>query len=130
MKITVDGQGIRFGNAWVSHEQIAGDGAGIVQTQYGQWFESLKIPKGGRVELTVSANKFASPPGVSSQAVHQRADLELAREFADQHETFDDTFITSLEADFDRRGWLTDPQYTALTNIIEKWRIHEWEEKR
>ena len=51
---------------------------------------------------------------VSLEGKHQERDLIIAREFADNHAWFDDTFISSLEQFFEKNGYLTDKQYTAL----------------
>lgn len=34
---------------------------------------------------------------------------------------FDPTFVESLNSQFDRKGYLTEAQETALQNILDKW---------
>lgn len=60
---------------------------------------------------------------VSAQAKFQKKDLQAMREFADDCERFDDTFLQSLERQFDERGYLTDPQYVALQKVMEAWDV-------
>lgn len=71
---------------------------------------------------------MARPPEyVSKEAKFQDRDLMIARSFADEHtDSFDDGFLTSLERQFSERGYLSDKQYTALQNIIERWKMEEW----
>lgn len=58
---------------------------------------------------------------LSKEAKFQELDLKIAREWADNNEHFDDTFIASLEKQFIERGFLTDKQHVALVNLIDKW---------
>lgn len=64
---------------------------------------------------------------VSKEAKFQDRDLMIARAYADEHtDSFDDGFLTSLEAQFASKGYLSDKQYSALQNIIERWKMEEW----
>ncbi len=57
-------------------------------------------------------------------AEFQAIDLDTARRFADNNDSdFDDDFLSSLERAFRKYGILTDKQWEALTNIIEKWNM-------
>lgn len=65
--------------------------------------------------------------GVSAEAKFQERDLLIASEFASNHEdTFDSTFVRSLEQFFQKNNYLTDKQYTALQKIMESWYMEEW----
>lgn len=56
----------------------------------------------------------------------QDEDLALAREYADSHEFFKDSFLVSLEGQFHCRGKLTEHQWVVLQSIIEKFQMREW----
>lgn len=66
---------------------------------------------------------------VSAEAKWQERDLVMAEAFADDHPDWDGSFIESLRNYFRGRQHLTDKQYTALRNVLEKWRIEEWYEE-
>lgn len=64
---------------------------------------------------------------IGSDTKFQKRDLLLALAFADAHEDeFDRTFLDSLNTFMEERGYLTDKQYSALLNILEKWEIEDW----
>lgn len=66
----------------------------------------------------------------SSVPIEVQSDkLDLVRQFADQNDRFNDTFLSSLEKDFEGYGYLTENQMHALENIIYKWNIEEWFER-
>lgn len=71
-----------------------------------------------------------SPVEVSKVAKFQQGDLEIALEFAEAHDHFDDTFLRSLEKFMDRRGYLTNAQYNSLLNVMDKWDMFEWAERK
>ena len=66
---------------------------------------------------------------VSSEAKFQAQDLELAAEFASAHERFDDTFINSLQSQFDEKGYLTEKQYSSLRSTMDAWDMDEWKRR-
>lgn len=64
---------------------------------------------------------------VSKEAKFQERDLRLAEAFHEAHEdNFDPNFINSLRATFETKGYLTDNQYKALSNTVDKWRMEDW----
>lgn len=52
--------------------------------------------------------------------------LEIAEEFADNHEHFDGSFVRSLREQYERRGSLSHKQEVALKNTFDKWNMAEW----
>ena len=52
--------------------------------------------------------------------------IEQSRAYADDHESFDRSFIDSLDERLAEYGELTSCQYDALTNIYDKFRINKW----
>lgn len=64
-----------------------------------------------------------SPSNISLTAKFQGEDLARMREFADENPNFDDTFLSSLENFFLDRKYLTDKQYSALLNVMDKWGV-------
>ena len=55
--------------------------------------------------------------------------LTIALDYATDHPEFDDTFIQSLRAWFDKHGKLTPKQGAALERIVEGFRMREFYEK-
>jgi hypothetical protein len=67
---------------------------------------------------------------LSREAKFQERDLRLAAAFAKEHaDTFDSTFINSLQKNFDQKGFLSEKQYVALSNTIDKWFMDEWADR-
>lgn len=67
---------------------------------------------------------------LSQEAKFQERDIELACAFADDNdETFDSEFVYSLRDRFKTHKFLTDKQYQALQNTIERWHMEEWAAK-
>lgn len=67
---------------------------------------------------------------IALEARFQKRDLELAVAFADDHEDeFDGEFVRSLQTKFNSFGYLSERQYDALTNTIEKWNMESWAAK-
>jgi hypothetical protein len=62
---------------------------------------------------------------VSLEAKWQSRDLSLALEWAGDHPEFDDEFLISIKKQFDQRGYLTDKQYQALKNIMDKFNMED-----
>ena len=62
---------------------------------------------------------------LSMEARFQERDLERAVEWCGDHPDFDDTFIISLSEFFKKRGYLTDKQYSALQNVMDKWEMYD-----
>lgn len=64
---------------------------------------------------------------IAAQAKFQKRDLALAVAFADAHDDeFDGEFVHSLQSKFNKFRYLTDRQYEALQNTIEKWDMESW----
>lgn len=63
---------------------------------------------------------------LSQEAKFQERDIELACTFADDNDSFDGDFVYSLKENFKDLGYLTDKQYQALQNTIERWHMEEW----
>lgn len=57
--------------------------------------------------------------------IQDKIDIILA--FAEEHSNFDTSFIESLQEQFDRKGFLSSSQEMALDNIIDKFRMEEYE---
>lgn len=67
---------------------------------------------------------------IALEARFQKRDLKLACAFADDNEdTFDGEFVHSLQSKFNSFGYLTDKQYSALQNTIERWNMESWAAK-
>jgi hypothetical protein len=52
-----------------------------------------------------------------------RAMIEATRDYAAEHDGFDESFVDSCEEQLDERGWLSDTQVQALRNICDGFRI-------
>lgn len=69
------------------------------------------------------------PVDISAEAKFQERDLAIAMDFCDNTPHFDSTFIESLNEQFKTRGYLTENQYSALRNVMEKWHMEDWYEE-
>lgn len=49
--------------------------------------------------------------------------LAMIKDFADNHPEFDSQFVESLNAQFEKKGWLSRRQISALRNIVRGWGV-------
>lgn len=61
-------------------------------------------------------------PDISKQKEY----LELAEKYSRAHPDFKPYFINSLRKDFDGYGYLTEPQFSALNNLVVRFRMLRW----
>ncbi len=62
---------------------------------------------------------------LSKEARFQERDLKLAMAYV-KHNDFESDFVPSLGDFFEKHHYLTDKQYAALSNLIEKWNMEKW----
>jgi hypothetical protein len=55
--------------------------------------------------------------------------IQLALDYADYHDRFDASFVVSLKQSCEVHKSLTPKQRKALENIVDRWKMLEWEEE-
>lgn len=67
---------------------------------------------------------------LAHEAKFQKRDLALAVAFAEANDDeFDGDFVHSLQSKFNKFRYLTDKQYEALKNTIDRWNMEAWAAK-
>ena len=51
--------------------------------------------------------------------------IDLIKSWAEEHPDFDTTFVDSIQEKLHKNHYLTPGQFTALDNIIERWRMDD-----
>lgn len=58
--------------------------------------------------------------------VNEQELIDLIKEYAEYHSSFDTDFIDSVEESYFERGEMTPGQFEACENIIARFRMKQW----